>query len=121
MQQLLAQRRRPDAIVCGNDEMAIGALTVLKKAKIKVPTKVAVTGFDDIAATRHLAPPLTTVRQPMQELGAEAVQLLLTRIADRSAAPRAMVLPTELVRRRSCGCRLRDVRAHNCVEEGTAA
>jgi LacI family transcriptional regulator len=118
---LLADNPLPDAIVCGNDEMAIGALTVLKKAKINVPTKVAVTGFDDIAATRHLAPPLTTVRQPMQDLGAEAVQLLLTRIADRAAPPQAMVLPTELVRRRSCGCRLRRTRAHNPVEEGTAA
>jgi LacI family transcriptional regulator len=103
--ELLAERAAPDAIVCGNDEMAIGALSVLKAAKIKVPGEVAVTGFDDIAATRHVAPPVTTVRQPMQQLGEQAVHAVLARVRDRSAARREVVLPTELVIRRSCGCR----------------
>jgi LacI family transcriptional regulator len=119
--ELLATGRVPDAIVCGNDEMAIGALAALKKAKVKVPGEVAVTGFDDIAATRHLAPPLTTVRQPMQNLGIEAVQAVVARLADRAAPRRAVVLPTQLVRRRSCGCRVRADRGTTPAQEGTAA
>jgi LacI family transcriptional regulator len=105
VQAMLAERPVPDAIVCGNDEMAIGALSVLKAAKIKVPGEVAVTGFDDIAATRHVAPPLTTVRQPMQQLGEQAVRAVLDRVRDRGAERREVVLATELVIRRSCGCR----------------
>lgn len=104
---MLEERSVPDAIVCGNDEMAIGALSVLKAAKIKVPGEVAVTGFDDIAATRHVIPPVTTVRQPMRQLGEQAVQAVLERVREPDAERREVVLPTELVIRRSCGCRAR--------------
>ena len=119
--ELLENRKLPDAVVCGNDEMAIGALAVLRRAKVKVPADVAVTGFDDIAATRHLAPPLTTVRQPMYELGQRAVQAVLARVVDRSTEPREVVLPTELVVRRSCGCRLRTQPTNVPDQKGTAA
>ncbi len=119
--ELLENRKLPDAVVCGNDEMAIGALAVLRRAKVKVPADVAVTGFDDIAATRHLAPPLTTVRQPMYELGQRAVQAVLARVVDRSTEPREVVLPTEVVVRRSCGCRLRTQPTNVPDQKGTAA
>jgi LacI family transcriptional regulator len=102
---MLAEGRRPRAIVCGNDEMAIGALAALRSARLRVPGDVAVTGFDDIAATRHVRPALSTVRQPMRELGERAVHVLLSRIANRTAAQNSVVLPTELVIRGSCGCR----------------
>ncbi len=102
---LLVDRRHPDAIVCGNDEMAIGALAVLAIAKLRVPADVAVTGFDDIAAGRHIRPSLTTVRQPMRELGEQGVHSVLTRIGDPERRRLNAVLPTELVLRRSCGCR----------------
>jgi len=104
---LLADRRPPHAIVCGNDEMAIGALAVLRTAKLRVPGEVAVTGFDDIASARHMRPPLTTVRQPMRDLGEEAVRVLLERVNDPDAARCSVVMPTQLVIRRSCGCRTR--------------
>jgi LacI family transcriptional regulator len=107
--RMLAEGWRPQAIVCGNDEMAIGALTALRAARLRVPGDIAVTGFDDIAAARHGRPALTTVRQPMRELGEQAVRILLDRIADHSAPPHSVVLPTELVIRRSCGCRGRPV------------
>jgi LacI family transcriptional regulator len=94
----------PRAIVCGNDEMAIGALSALRAARLRVPADVAVTGFDDIAATRHVRPGLTTVHQPMRELGERAVQVLLGRIADATLPPFTVVLPTEVVIRGSCGC-----------------
>ena len=81
VRELIAGGRRPGAIVCGNDEMALGALTALRAAKLRVPADVAVTGFDDIAAARRARPALSTVRQPMRELGERSVRLLLSRIA----------------------------------------
>ncbi len=104
MRRLLEASKPPRAIVFGNDEMAIGALSILAKARISVPGKVAVTGFDDIAIARHVNPSLTTVKQPMRELGEEAVQLLFARLQDPKAAKRTVYLSTELVLRESCGC-----------------
>jgi LacI family transcriptional regulator len=99
--------RAPRAIVCGNDEMAIGALLALRAKRLRVPADVAVTGFDDIAAAHHVRPGLTTVRQPMRELGEQSVRMLLARIADPAAPRRSVILPTKTVIRRSCGCRPR--------------
>jgi LacI family transcriptional regulator len=104
---MLAERRPPRAIVCGNDEMAIGALIALRAAKLRVPADVAVTGFDDIAATRHIRPALSTVHQPMHELGERSVQLLLDRLSGPAAPAQSMILPTQVVIRGSCGCRSR--------------
>jgi LacI family transcriptional regulator len=102
---LLAGRPQPpEAIVCGNDQMAIGALDVLRKARLSVPSDVALTGFDDISSARHLHPPLTTVHQPMRDVGELAVRMLLERIAQPDAKRRSVVLPTEPMIRRSCGC-----------------
>lgn len=103
--ELMADRRPPEAIVCGNDQMAIGALDVLASMRLRVPRHVAVTGFDDLAAARHVRPHLTTVAQPMRDLGARAVRAVLARLDDPAAPRLTSVLPTELVVRRSCGCR----------------
>lgn len=105
VEALLADRRPPDAIVCGNDEMAVGALGMLTRHKLRVPSDVALTGFDDLGVVRHARPPLTTVAQPMREIGAAAVRVVLSRLADAHAPRQAIVLPTRLVVRRSCGCR----------------
>jgi LacI family transcriptional regulator len=104
---LLAEGPAPRAIVCGNDEMALGALVALRAGRLRVPADVAVSGFDDIAAARHVRPALTTVRQPMRELGEQSVRMLLARIADPTAPRRCVVLPTRTMIRRSCGCRTR--------------
>jgi LacI family transcriptional regulator len=101
---LIAGGSAPRAIVCGNDEMALGALTVLRAARLRVPGDVAVTGFDDISAARHVGPAISTVRQPMRELGERSVRLLFERIADRDRGRQSVLLPTEVVIRRSCGC-----------------
>jgi LacI family transcriptional regulator len=98
-------RELPDAIICGNDQMAIGAMRELLAAGIRVPLDVAVTGFDDIHLGAMLTPALTTVRQPMRKLGERACTLLLERIADPALAHRVERLPTELIVRESCGCR----------------
>jgi LacI family transcriptional regulator len=112
---LLAEARVPRAIVCGNDEMALGALTALRAARLRVPADVAVTGFDDIAAAHHVRPALTTVRQPMRELGEQSVRMLLARIADPAAPRQSVVLPTRTVIRRSCGCHTRVVNGDHPV------
>jgi LacI family transcriptional regulator len=113
VERMLAEGRRPHAIVCGNDEMAMGALAALRSARLTVPGDIAVTGFDDIAAARHGRPALTTVRQPMRELGEHSVRMLLDRISDPAAPPHSVVLPTELVIRRSCGCHGRSAASAN--------
>lgn len=104
VQALLADGQRPRAIVCGNDEMASGALLALRAARLRVPADIAVTGFDDIAVARHLRPSLSTVRQPMHELGERSVRVLLDRIADPAAPRQSVVLPVQVQIRSSCGC-----------------
>jgi LacI family transcriptional regulator len=95
--------RLPQAIVCANDQTALGAMHALSQRGIHVPGDVAVTGFDDVPVARHLHPPLTTVRQPIQQLGATAFDVLYSRISDAGGAP-YIVLPVQLVVRESCGC-----------------
>jgi len=97
-------RELPDAIVCGNDQMAIGAIRELQSAGIRVPADIAVAGFDDMLLGALFTPPLTTVRQPMRLLGERACSLLLERIADPALPRRAERLTTELIVRESCGC-----------------
>jgi LacI family transcriptional regulator len=91
----------PDAVVCANDELALGLLGALRRAGVDVAGQVAVTGWDDVMAARHAR--LTTVRQPMRELGVRAAQMLDLRIRGDAEPARHEVLPTELVVRDSCG------------------
>jgi len=93
----------PRAVVCANDQTALGAMHALARRGIDVPRDVAVTGFDDVPVARHLHPPLTTVRQPIKELGATAFDVLHARISAGGGAP-DVVLPVRLVVRESCGC-----------------
>jgi LacI family transcriptional regulator len=106
VREMLAWPRRdlPDAIVCANDQMAIGAIRELQIAGIRVPADIAVVGFDDMHAGTLVAPPLTTVRQPMRLLGERACSRLLERIADPALPRQVERLPTELIIRESCGC-----------------
>ena len=103
---LLAAHRGalPDAVVCANDQMAIGALRAFAAAGVRVPDQLALVGFDDIYPARLVDPPLTTVRQPMRLLGERACARLLDRIAHPAQSPAVELLPTELVLRASCGC-----------------
>jgi LacI family transcriptional regulator len=94
----------PDAVVCANDQMAIGVLQAFAKAGVRVPEEVAVVGFDGIYPGSLFDPPLTTVHQPMRLLGERACDRLLDRIARPGLRPRVEMLPTELVLRVSCGC-----------------
>jgi LacI family transcriptional regulator len=76
----------------------------LQAAGMRVPADIGVVGFDDMHLSALLAPPLTTVRQPMRLLGERACSRLLQRIADPSLPTRTERLPAELVIRESCGC-----------------
>jgi LacI family transcriptional regulator len=100
MQRLIP--RHPQAIFCASDAMAVGALRALREASLRVPEDVAVTSFDDLPFSAHAEPPLTTVRQPIQRMGATAVETLMDIIAHPDSPPRSVILPTEIIIRASC-------------------
>ena len=100
MRQLLDDDPQLDAVFVASDLMAHGALRTLREAGRRVPDDVAVIGFDDIEIARYTDPPLTTVRQPIVELGRELARQLLRLVAGEEIEP-AVVLPTELVVRES--------------------
>lgn len=97
--ELAANDDLPDAYVCANDELALGLLGELRRAGVDVPGQVRVTGWDDVMAARYAG--LTTVRQPMRDLGGTAARLLDELITGARTTPRHEVLPTELVIRAS--------------------
>ncbi len=96
---MLAGDDLPDAIACANDELALGLMQRLRSAGIDVPGRVQVTGWDDVMAARYAG--LTTVRQPMRELGATAARVLDELITGARPEPRHELLATELVARGS--------------------
>ncbi|MEV7871808.1 LacI family DNA-binding transcriptional regulator [Streptomyces sp. NPDC088124] len=95
---------RPEAMLFANDQMAVGALRALDGRGVRVPEDIAVTGFDGIPLSRIVQPALTTVRQPIRQLGEQAVELLVQRLGDSERAPVSLMLPVSVVRRASCGC-----------------
>jgi LacI family transcriptional regulator len=104
MQGLLEKSRDFTAIFCFNDIAAIGAIRALKDAGLNVPGDVSVVGFDDIQSAAYSTPSLTTVRQPLTEMGKRGAQVLLERIADREKEyPSEIVMAPELVVRESTG------------------
>lgn len=105
MQQLLPFA--PNAVFVASDAMAVGALRALREAGKRVPEDIAITGFDDIPFAARTDPPLTTVRQPIQRMGAVAAETLIDLISCPNGQPRRILLPTELVIRASCGSALR--------------
>jgi LacI family transcriptional regulator len=93
----------PDALFVASDAMAVGAIRALREAGKRIPEDVAVAGFDDIPLAARTQPALTTVRQPIQRMGAVAAETLIELISHPDAPPHRVVLPTELVIRASCG------------------
>jgi LacI family transcriptional regulator len=104
MQALLKKTRDFTAVFCFNDIAAIGAIRALKDAGLTVPGDVSVVGFDDIQSAAYTTPSLTTVRQPLLEMGMRGAQVLLERIANREKEfPAEIVMAPELVIRESTG------------------
>jgi len=92
-----------DAIFSGNDDCAVGVLNALDESGIRVPEDVSVVGFDDFRLAPFLNPPLTTVRAPTEKVGKIAATQL-TRLFQGLPIEQKVLLPTEIVIRRSCGC-----------------
>jgi LacI family transcriptional regulator len=100
MQQLIP--RQPDAVFVASDTMAFGALRALREAGLSVPGNVAVIGFDDLPTAVAADPQLTTIRQPIRRLGAQAVETLIDILDHGPEPPRRIAMPTQLILRSSC-------------------
>lgn len=100
-QQLLTEHPDIDGLVIASDLMSVGALRVLAAAGRRVPDDVAVIGADDLGVAERTDPPLTTLRNPLSEMAAEAVNLLLGQLDGGSIAPRRVVFAPTLIRRKS--------------------
>jgi LacI family transcriptional regulator, repressor for deo operon, udp, cdd, tsx, nupC, and nupG len=96
---LLALQEPPSAVFAVSDTLAVGAIKALRRAGRRVPDDVAVIGFDDLPLSAVFEPALTTVSQPMRDLGARAVEILLARLAGQQ--PQSVILPHQLVVRDS--------------------
>ncbi len=94
--------QQPDAIFVASDRMAAGVLRALSDHNLKVPTDIAVIGFDDFPTTMERTPNLTTIRQPIGRTGTLAVEMLLDMLEHETKETRRLILPTELVIRDSC-------------------
>src|SRR5258708_34346591 len=89
MDSLLGEGVQFTALFAQSDYLALGAVTAMRRRGLRVPADVSVVGYDDIPVAQHLDPPLTTMRQPMREVGAAALQLVLHKIHsdDRLTGP----------------------------------
>ncbi len=105
MAQLLSES--PTAVFAASDSMAIGAIRTIRAEGLRVPEDIAVVGFDDIPSALTVDPELTTVRQPIERLGHLAVEVLIQRFEreEGTSSSQRIVLPTELIVRKSCGSR----------------
>ena len=104
IRSLLEKSKEFTAVFCFNDIAAIGAIRALKDAGLSVPGDVSVLGFDDIQSAAYATPSLTTIRQPLAEMGRKGAQVLLARIADKDAQfPAEIVMQPELIVRESTG------------------
>jgi DNA-binding LacI/PurR family transcriptional regulator len=101
MRALLARDVEVDAVFCANDLMAVGALSALRDAGLRVPEDVALVGFDDAPIARSTQPKLTTVHQSPEEMGREMVAMLLDATRTPGVAQPGRMLPTHLVVRGS--------------------
>lgn len=106
VQQLLAHHRKFTALVCFNDMAAIGAIRALHDAQLRVPEDISIIGFDDVPQAAFQTPSLTTIRQPLHEMGKLAAELLLERLRSSEVVPQEVaVKPRLIVRETTCAPR----------------
>ncbi|SFA76957.1 transcriptional regulator, LacI family [Amycolatopsis marina] len=101
---LMDSADRPTAVVVANDSMMVGVLHEARRRGLRVGRDVAIVGYDDAEWADLVEPPLTTMAQPVEDIGRNAVRLLLARIADPEREPETVRLPPTLRHRQSCGC-----------------
>lgn len=99
---LLSLADRPTAIFVASDDMALETINVALAKNFRVPEELSIVGFDDNPAAAHGRVPLTTVRQPLDEMGHKALDVLLQQIGGKKKSPTKLLLPTELIERQSC-------------------
>ena len=99
--QLMELPELPDAVFCGSDQVAVGCLTELQSKGFKVPDDIAVCGFDNLEISESCNPSITTIAQPFDEMGCEAVHILDTLNSGTALAGRKLFAPHSLVRRGS--------------------
>lgn len=102
MKRFLKLAEPPTAIFAANDLLALGAMQAIQKEKYHIPEDFCIIGFDDIRLASFVYPPLTTIRQPMLEMGALAVKMLLKIIEEGEFNQRKIVLKSKLIIRESC-------------------
>jgi len=102
-QELLDLRPRPTAVVCFNDKVAVGVMEMAAARGLRIPEDLSVSGFDDIDVSRATTPRLTTVRQPLQEMGRTAVTMLMRQLDGHAHEALSMQLQTRLIVRESTG------------------
>jgi LacI family transcriptional regulator len=93
----------PTAIFASNDLSAFGAMDAIRECGLRIPDDISIIGFDDIPQASIVYPKLTTVRQPLEQMGQVAVKLLLDRIEYQTLPPQRVTLETQLIIRDSCG------------------
>jgi DNA-binding LacI/PurR family transcriptional regulator len=94
-------QRRPTAVVCASDQIAIGAIHAAMAAGLRVGQDIAITGYDNVPTARYLHPPLTTVEQPIQQAGQQVVELLLKQLNNEPISQKGILLKPRLVIRES--------------------
>lgn len=99
--ELLADAHRPTALFAGSDQQALGVYEAARQLGLSVPRDVSIVGFDDLPFARWLPPPLTTIRQPLAQMGAMAAEMLMRLIDGRALTSQRVELATELVVRES--------------------
>jgi LacI family transcriptional regulator len=97
---ILSEPNPPDAIITGNDNMAVGAYRAVHERGLSIPGEIAIASFNDISVAQFLNPPLSTVRLPSKEIGETAVELLLERVSGRELAKR-ITLASQMIWRGS--------------------
>lgn len=101
--EFLARADKPTAILCFNDDIAIGAIHEIKRHGLRVPEDISVVGFDDIKVSGYIDPPLTTIHQPAGEMGRKAVEVVLKQIQKEKLQKDREIIQFQLVERKSTG------------------
>jgi DNA-binding LacI/PurR family transcriptional regulator len=99
---LLALKDRPTAVFVSSDEMALETINVVLAKGVRVPEELSIIGFDDNPIAAHGRVPLTTIRQPLSEMGRTGLELLMQQLNGKRQASTKLLLPVELVERESC-------------------
>jgi LacI family transcriptional regulator len=111
-EEILRRRVKIDGLVCANDAVALAMMKRLQDNGVRIPDDLAITGWDDILAARYISPGLTTVRQPMHDLGRVTAERLHARSVGGQLVGEPEVLPTRIILRSSCGCPMLSASTH---------